>query len=98
MVGPWQICAPLMLGGSLVLYNGGPTSPDALELLRVARATDVSQFALAQKRAAPHIGPAFQASSPKPFKGGLRVALSFFRMQGVCGRPTVGPGGLSQSD
>ncbi|WP_299357844.1 AMP-binding protein [uncultured Paracoccus sp.] len=47
MVGPWQICAPLMLGGSLVLYNGGPTSPDSLELLRVARATDVSHFGTA---------------------------------------------------
>ncbi|MBB1499323.1 AMP-binding protein [Paracoccus sp. MC1862] len=47
MVGPWQICAPLMLGGSLVLYNGGPTSPDALELLRVAKAADVSHFGTA---------------------------------------------------
>jgi len=47
MVGPWQICAPLMLGGSLVLYNGGPTSPDALKLLRLAKAADVTHFGTA---------------------------------------------------
>lgn len=47
MVGPWQICAPLMLGGSLVLYNGGPVSPDALELLRVAKAAGVTHYGTA---------------------------------------------------
>jgi len=47
MVGPWQICAPLMLGGSLVLYNGGPVSPDALELLRVAKAAEVTHYGTA---------------------------------------------------
>lgn len=47
MVGPWQICAPLLLGGALVLYNGGPTTPDAAELLRIARAAEVSHFGTA---------------------------------------------------
>ena len=47
MVGPWQILAPLMLGGSLVLYNGGPIAPDALELLRVAKTMGVTHFGTA---------------------------------------------------
>jgi acetyl-CoA synthetase len=30
MIGPLSVCAPLMIGGSLALYDGGPTTPDPL--------------------------------------------------------------------
>ena len=47
MIGPLSVCAPLMLRGSLALYNGGPTTPDALQLLRVARELGVTHFGTA---------------------------------------------------
>ncbi len=47
MIGPLSVCAPLMLGGSLALYNGGPTTPDALQLLRVAKDLGVTHFGTA---------------------------------------------------
>jgi acetyl-CoA synthetase len=47
MIGPLSVCAPLMLGGALVLYNGGPTTPDALQLLRVAKDAGVTHFGTA---------------------------------------------------
>lgn len=47
MIGPLSVCAPLMLGGSLALYNGGPTTPDPLQLLRVAKALGVTHFGTA---------------------------------------------------
>lgn len=47
MIGPLSVCAPLMLGGALVLYNGGPTTPDALQLLRVGRDAGATHFGTA---------------------------------------------------
>src|SRR5262249_10831202 len=44
MVGPMGVCAPLMLGGALVLYDGGPTVPDAAALLRLAIEAGVTHF------------------------------------------------------
>ena len=44
MIGPLSICATLMLGGCLVLYDGGPSVPDATRLLRVAQDASVTHF------------------------------------------------------
>jgi len=44
MIGPLGVCAPLMLGGTLVLYDGGPAVPDAAGPLRVAIAAGVTHF------------------------------------------------------
>lgn len=44
MIGPMGICGPLMLGGTLVLYDGGPTNPDALALLEIAKRAGVTHY------------------------------------------------------
>jgi acetyl-CoA synthetase len=44
MIGPMAACAPLSLGGSLVLYEGGPITPDAAHLLRIAADTSVTHY------------------------------------------------------
>ncbi len=44
MIGPLGVCAPLMLGGTLVLYDGGPAMPDAAALLRAAIGAGVTHF------------------------------------------------------
>ncbi len=74
MVGPWQICAPLLLGGSLVLYNGGPASPDAIELLRVARAAGVTHFGTAPTML--RVMAAAFPELPEGLGGGLRTLIT----------------------
>lgn len=44
MIGPMAACAPLMLGGSAVFHEGGPVTPDALQLIRVAAETGVTHY------------------------------------------------------
>jgi acetyl-CoA synthetase len=44
MIGPLGVCAPLMLGGALVLFDGGPNPDDPTRLLRVAADADVTHY------------------------------------------------------
>jgi len=74
MVGPWQICAPLLLGGSLVLYNGGPTTPDAVELLRVARQAGVTHYGTAPTML--RVMAAAFPELPQGLGGGFRTLIT----------------------
>jgi hypothetical protein len=68
-----QPTMPIMLSGQCYL----PPSWD--DFVTVANnATQIVSFALAQKHAALHIEQAFQASSPKPFKGSVFGPAPFF--------------------
>src|SRR6185295_4447 len=44
MIGPMMVCAPLMLGGTLILYDGGPAPDDPTRLLRVAAEAGATHF------------------------------------------------------
>ncbi|SEC84631.1 acetyl-CoA synthetase [Rhizobiales bacterium GAS191] len=44
MIGPMAVCAPLMLGGALVLFDGGPNPNDPTRLLRAAMDACVTHY------------------------------------------------------
>ncbi|HYP13613.1 MAG TPA: AMP-binding protein [Bryobacteraceae bacterium] len=79
MMGPWLIYGSLILGGTMVLYDGAPDFPDPGRLWRFAQKHGVEVFGLS-----PTLVRSLAAHGEDPLRG---VDLSALRIFGSTGEP-----------